>query len=364
MLLRLVKSFCVWYLYVPHLAFLRLIGPRAALLLTHFFSLLHWLALMAGSDRRARAAISGAFPQFRCGVSLATVLRRYVFLKHQRFVEWYLYPTPRGRQFVRDSYARFEGRAHLDQALAGGKGVVVLMFHYGMGKLIFAALQELGYKTHHHVFRGMTYAGETTGYVAKKALDTFVASEKASGLSIVYHKPFLAFTQMARLLRKNEIVGMNGDGMMGTDFVDAQFLGGEMPFPTGPARMAAQSGAPIISIYALPDGAFGHKLVAHPPIYCSADKPDAVASCVREYVALLDDYTRRCPWAWWTWRRLALEQTADGRVRYKAIALAQEDGSYHAPPPPSAGGGGASNGRAGNGAARGVAASQGAGAAR
>lgn len=345
MLARLVKSFCIWYLYVPHLAFLRLIGPRAALLLTHFFSLLHWLAIMAGSDKRARRAIAAAYPQFRCDASLGTILRRYVFLKHQRFVEWYLYPTPRGRQFVRETYANFEGREHLDQALAGGKGVVVLMFHYGMGKMIFAALQELGYKNHHHVFRGMTYAGETTGYVAKKALDTFVKSEENSGLSIIYHKPFLAFTQMARVLRKNEVLGMNGDGMMGTDFVDAPFLGGEMPFPTGPARMAAQSGAPIVSIYALPDGWWGHKLVAHPPIWCKADKPEAVAACVREYVALLDDYTKRYPWAWWTWRRLALEPTADGRMRYKAIALAQEDGSYHTAQAVPAQSGGSANGK-------------------
>lgn len=342
---RLIRSFCVWYLYVPHMAFLRLIGPRAAIVLARFFAFVQWLAMLAGGDRRTRAAFRRAQPTFTCRESLAGILLNYVIQKHQRFVEWYLYPTPAGRAYVKSSY-RLEGKEHLDAALAEGKGVVVLMFHYGMGKMVFAALQELGYRNHHHVFRGMTYAKHTTGYVARKALETFVASEKASGLSIVYHRPFFAFTSMARLLRKNEIVGMNGDGMMGTEFVEVPFLNGTMPFPTGPARMAAQTGAPIVSIYALPNGWFSHRLIAHPAIRCAKDTPELVEQCVREYTGLLDEYTRRYPWAWWTWRRLEVSPGADGRPRYVAHALAQEEGSYHTAEGQAAGG---ANGRAGGG---------------
>ncbi len=328
---RLITTFCVWYVYFPHLGLLRLLGPRAALLLTRGVAFVHWLMTFAGGHRRARRAMARAVPAFRGGASTAHVLRRYLEVKHQKFVEWYLYPTPRGRKFVERTYQNVEGLEHLERARAAGQGTIVLVFHFGMAKMVWPALKALGYDNHHHVFRGATYAEETFASVAKATRDALARSEEQSGLGVIYHRPYYTFAAMVRHLRNNHVVGMNGDGMMGTEFADLPFLGGTMPFPTGPARLAAKTGAPILSVYALHEGLYRHRLIVHPPVYCREDTREAADATVARYVALLEEYVRRYPWAWWTWRRLHVEEAEAGRARYTAKALVAEEGTYHAP---------------------------------
>jgi lauroyl/myristoyl acyltransferase len=331
MLSRLVKSACIWYVYFPHLTMLRWVGPRVALLFTRGVAWIHWLLTLVGGHRTARRAITAALPALAPGLGVRTILRRYLAVKHQRFVEWYLYPTARGRRFVARTYRDVDGREHLDAALAEGKGVVLLVFHFGMAKMVFPALQALGYDNYHHVFRGATYADETFAPVAKAAMDALARTEEQSGLKVIYHRPNYTFATMVRLLRNDAIVGMNGDGMMGTEFVTLPFLGGTMPFPTGPARLAAKCGAPIISAYAWHEGLTRHRLVLHPPIRCAGESRDAIDAAVGQYVALLEDYVRRYPWAWWTWRRLDVAEAATGQTCFSARALVSDEGTYHAP---------------------------------
>ncbi len=329
---RLTRSICVWYAYFPHIAMLRLVGPRCALLCARLLSWIHSLPPFVRSQGRVRYTIQQALSGSQPNLDINRTMRRYLALKHQRFVEWYTYPTARGRRFVQRTYRQFEGREYLDAALGEGNGVVALIFHFGLAKMVWPALQALGYDNYHHVFRGATYAGRTFDGVAKAAMDKLARSEAASGLNIIYHRPYYTFETMIRLLHRNVVVGMNGDGMMGTDFVKLRFLDGTMTFPTGPARLAAHSGAPIVSIYCLPDGFAGHRMVAHAPIRCGEDSSAVVEEAVRSYVQLLETYTRRYPWAWWTWRRLYVTTTPSGQSSFTASALSTDDGWYHAPP--------------------------------
>ena len=331
MLRKWISSCCIWYLYVPHLYFLRFIGPYPAVLVSRLTAMAHEISTYFGSQRRTRLAIGRAFGSFRSNVNQRTILRRYLVSQHQRFVEWYLYPTRRGRRFVEQTYQDVTGIEHVDVALAQGRGVIILVFHFGMAKMMWPALKSLGYESYQHVFRGATFAGKTFGPVARLAMKVLADTERNSGLNMVYHRPFFTLEQLYRLLRRNQIVGMNGDGMMGSDFITLPFLGGTMQFPRGPARLAARAGAQIIPAYAIPSGFGGHSLIFHPPLSCSQDKPEQVDQCVKRYVEILEDYVRSYPWEWWTWRRLDVGETEEGQAVYNARALGAGDGSYHAP---------------------------------
>ena len=331
MLRRWIKSAGVWYAYYPHMTMMRMLGPRASLVLARVLGWAHGLLARVGGQKRVRRAMEQALRDSRPDLNVSAELRRYLQLKQQRFAEWYTYPTRRGRRFVERTYRTVEGHEHLESARAEGKGMIVLVFHFGLAKMVWPALKSLGFDNHHHVFRGATYAGQTVGWIAQAAMNKLAQSEEQSGLHIIYHRPFFTFEIMYRLLQKNAVVGMNGDGMMGTDFVDLPFLGGTMPFPAGPARLAARAGAPILSVYCLPEGLTGHRLIVHPPIRCAADVPEEVNATVGSYVALLDDYVHRYPWAWWTWRRLDVARAGDGQVNLTAHGLATEDGLYHRP---------------------------------
>lgn len=332
-MIRLIKSLLVWWVYFPQMAVLRLLGPTASIALSRLLAWVHWLGTFAGVQARMKRAVRAARPMLETNASVAAIVRRNLEVKHQRFVEWYLYNSARGRRYVAETYRNAEGREHLDRAVTEGKGVVVVMFHYGVGKLLFPALENLGYPNYHHVFRGATYADETVGSVAKAAMKAFADSEEKSGLKVIYHRPGVTFTLMVRHLKRNEIVCMNGDGMMGTDFVDVPFLGGAMPFPAGPAQLAAAAGAPIVPVFGLHEGIRQHRLYIHEPIRCAGMKPEAVAATVRQYVGVLESYVRRYPWAWWTWRRMDVEQTADGSLKFVARALKSEGNAlYHYAP--------------------------------
>lgn len=331
---RLVRALGIAYYYGPHLAMLRMMGPRGALILARAMAWIHWLMTFAGFEKSTRRAIALAMPQLRPGLRVRTVLRRHLELKHQQFVEWYLYITPRGRRYVERTYRTIEGREHLDAARAAGKGGIVLTFHYGMAKLLWPALKHAGYDNHHHVFREAADSDTTYTWAARLAMNTLTRSEEHSGLQIVHHRPFFTFEAMMRLLRKNEIIGMNGDGMADTDFVDFPFLGGTIKLPKGTARMAARSGAPILPAFVHLDGLYRHRVVVYPPIYCAADTPDLTYEAMSRCVALLEENVQRSPWAWWIWRRLDVAEE-DGQLRYAVRARPLKEGLYQYAPAPA-----------------------------
>jgi KDO2-lipid IV(A) lauroyltransferase len=326
MIVRLVRSAAVLYLYFPHRTLLRLAGPRAALLLARPLAALHWVLALLGAERKLKRAMCMALARSQPGLPSLRTIWHYVLLRQQRFIEWHLCPTARGRRWVARTYRHVEGREHIDRALADGRGAIVLVFHFGLSKMVWPVLQELGYDNYHHVFRGETYAGRTSKWVARAAMRRMAASEGESGLKIIYHRPSFAFETMVRLLRRNQLVGINGDGMMGVEFVEVPFLDGRMAFPTGPARMAAYTGAPILPVFCLPSGLNDHRLFIHPPVLCPDDRPAALRECIEACVRLLEDYTRRHPWAWWTWRRLEVEQGTDGRAVLRARGLSTRNG--------------------------------------
>ncbi len=317
MIREFFKSAVIWFVYFPHGALLRLIGPRCAVLYMRGLTFIYWLFTFVGAAKRIRQAMARVLPEIRPDLRVSTVLRKHLVVKHQFFTEWHLYPTPRGRRFVEQTYRNFEGREHLDAVLARGRGAIILSHHFGMFRMTTPALKAHGYDTHTLVLRGTTYAGQTYGSVAQAVTGKRESVDETSGLNVIYLRPAAAFRTMVRLLNRNGIVALASDAMTGTHFVRAPFLGGTMLFPTGPARLAAGTGAGIVPTFTMLDGLTRHRMIAHPPIYCEDKSSDVVERTVLAYVKLMEEYTRTYPWAWWTWRRLEIEKDADGRVRFE-----------------------------------------------
>jgi KDO2-lipid IV(A) lauroyltransferase len=316
---KFFRSVGIWYLYFPHVALLRLIGPRLAVWLTRAASVVYWLLTWAGSGRRIGRKMQRALT----GIRVGTEVRKYFALRHQGFAERYVYPTARGRRFVAETY-RLEGREHLDGAIARGRGVIVVFHHYGLARMIAPALGELGYDYYFHQVLDAPHAKQTYQWVAKAVVEKQIREECAAGVKGILHRPGSMFEHIVGMLEKGALVGVACDGLAGSRFVDVSFLGGVMRFPSGPARLSARTGAPLVSLFSLPDGLERHRLIAHPPIYCEGDSPAAVEATVSAYAGLLENYIRSYPWAWWTWRRLAVEESPDGRLRYVVSEAAAE----------------------------------------
>jgi KDO2-lipid IV(A) lauroyltransferase len=325
------KSLLVWYVFFPHVALLRLIGPWAAVVITRVICWLHWLFLLARGGGRVGTnmrRLAGPFPP---GLSVATALRRYLETRHQFFVEWNIYPTVRGRRFVARTYRVIAGREHLDAALAGGRGAILLSHHFGLFRMALPALRAAGYQTHTLVLRGADYAGQAHDAVARAVMYRKVKVERASDLGVIYHRCGAAFGRMSAILQRNGILAIAADGMTGSHFVDVPYLGGRIVLPTGPAWLSLRSGAPILVTMTVLEGLARHRLTIHAPLYCQGRSRAAVEELVRAYAQILDRYSREYPWAWWSWRRMQLGQDADGVPRLAIDERAEETRTYYAP---------------------------------
>lgn len=319
MLRRVLTAASILYLYYVHLPVLRLLGPRCAIPVARLLAWLHWLLTFAGLERRPRQALTRALSEFRTSLTVSTILRRYLELKHQNMAEWHLAPTRRGRCYLDQTYRDIEGKEYLDDAIREGKGAILLVFHFGVCRMALLALKHLGYEPHLHLFRESPEAANTFDWVLRASNKAWERAEQASGMKIVFHRPLMTFTVLARILGRGEIVSMNGDGLgaESTDFVEVPFLGGTIALPNGPARLAARTGAPIVPLFSLLEGRHRHRLIVHPPLRCHEDSPEQVQATVANYVALLEDYVRRYPWAWWIWRRLEVTRQPYGQRRYR-----------------------------------------------
>jgi lauroyl/myristoyl acyltransferase len=157
--MKALRTLALAYLYYPHLWMMRLIGPYGAVVVARALAWLHWLGTFFGVDRATKKALRAAASQLLVASGPSTILRRHLEVKYQNFCEWHLYPTRRGRRYVERTYQVFDGLEHLESARAQGKGVILLVFHFGLVKMAFPALLAHGYRVQQHVFRGATYAG-------------------------------------------------------------------------------------------------------------------------------------------------------------------------------------------------------------
>jgi lauroyl/myristoyl acyltransferase len=320
---RLVRSAFIWSLYFPYIGLLRLVGPRFAVTLTRGLSILQWLLSSAGSGRRIARKMQRLLAGIHPGLRAGTEVRKFFALRHQQFAERYVYPTARGHRFVAETY-RFEGREHLDGALAMGRGVIVVFHHFGLARMIAPALGELGYDYRFHEVLDAPLAKQAYGWVARGVVEKQLRDELRAGVKGILHRPGEMFDTIAGAVERGGLVGVACDGLAGSKFADVRFLGGIMRFPTGPARLSARTGAPLVSIFSLPDGLARHRLIAHPPIRCEEDSPAAVEAVVNAYAGLLEQYVRSYPWAWWTWRRLVVEEGTGGQLRLVVSDAAAE----------------------------------------
>lgn len=131
-----------------------------------------------------------------------------------------------------------EGRAHLDAALALGKGVVAVTPHLGPYELGGAWLAHARYPVHAMV---EVLDAETNAAMA--------LYREATGMRLI---PRSAGVRPAlRLLRERQIVLLVADRVVGegAEGLEVPFGNGHRAIPTGPAALAIATGAPLLIGY-------------------------------------------------------------------------------------------------------------------
>jgi predicted LPLAT superfamily acyltransferase len=103
-------------------------------------------------------------------------------------------------------------------------------------------------------------------------------------------------------LRRGEIVALLGDRSFGGADVEATFLGGKVPLPVGPYRLAAASGAPLFQVFIVREKLGRYRFATFPPEFVSREElqegPSSVSAQAQRYADRLESFVRRYPFQW------------------------------------------------------------------
>ena len=180
--------------------------------------------------------------------------------------------------------AAVEGEAHIDAALAAGRGLIFLTAHFGnwelAGRLV---MRRFGRPTH------VLVAAEPD-----PGVEAFLRG--AGQLRFVTRGHPVAGVTLLAALRRNEVVAMQGDRGLGTrGDLAVDFFGAPAAFPLGPFVLARAAGAPLVPAFCVLRDDRRYAITVGAPIHVT---PDREAAALRAWVRVLETQVASHPEQW------------------------------------------------------------------
>jgi lauroyl/myristoyl acyltransferase len=179
------------------------------------------------------------------------------------------------------------GVHHLADALAGGKGVMLVTAHFGSFDV---AVQLLA-----------VHSVRTTILVEalepQRLLDHVVSLRRDKGLNVIPAKSG-ALQAMLQALRKGEVVLLVCDRDVTGEAPKALFFGEETRLPDIAVRLALRTGAAIIPVFNLRRDGGRYDVYVEPPIEVASNGNANVAEHMNEVIRVMEKYIKSCPEQW------------------------------------------------------------------
>lgn len=189
-----------------------------------------------------------------------------------------------------EALARAEGIAHIDQALEHGKGVILLLSHFGSFLL---PLPFLG-------FRGYAVNQITGKQVHRTLLAERIwlwRKREADRLPVRFRQVDRFLRPVYQALRGNEIVAIAFDGRDSTQWSVVDFFGRRAQFSTGPFELARRTGAIIVPTFVIREPRGRHRIEFLEAFKHSAapEAGTALREDVQSFARLFESYVDRYP---------------------------------------------------------------------
>lgn len=193
-----------------------------------------------------------------------------------------------------DSY--IEGTAHLDAALAYGRGVVIVTPHFGNWDLAAGLTAARGYRI-------VTIADR----FSPPAVDRLVQlGRNRTGIGIVTLESG-SLRRIIQALRRNMVVAILVDRPQREGGVQVEFFGASAWFPSGAARFALRAGAPLMLGYVGRRPGDRSFFGAYQPLSLpapSGDEETDIRAWTQVMVRAIEDLLRQYPDQWYMFRRM------------------------------------------------------------
>jgi lauroyl/myristoyl acyltransferase len=252
--------------------------------------------------RRRRHSIRvyrAVFPERSRGFALATTWRQF-----QDFASVYSERLEVARRS--DIVFEQEGNQHLAQAKAAGRGVILLMSHFGRWEIGARLLAEK------HSELTLVMGGQVDGE-ARAGVDRDL---RTAGVDVVTvpegQGQSFDILQAVSALRGGGVVSLAADRAFGdARLLRVPFLGGAVGVAAAPFALALVSGAPLLTVFAMRIGPRRYRFVSDPPVYLSAanrqDRQAVMEKAAAAYLERLHAMIRLHPEQWQTFEGFFLD---------------------------------------------------------
>jgi len=258
-----------------------------------FLADLHYF--LAFRDRRfVKANLKVIFPE-KENKELRKI-SKMVFRNFAKYLADFFRFEKLNRSYI-DKNIKLENLHHFDQALASGKGVVVLTAHLGNWELGGVVLAQLGYP----------FWAVALSHKNKKVNDFFVSQRAGKGVNVIAMGK--AVRSCISEIRNNHMVALVGDRDFTEKGIVIDFFNKPMHFPEGPAALSLMTGASIIPGFMLrnPDDSFTLRIEKPVEFKPCGDKKKDLAELIKVYKNIIEDYIRKYPDQWYVFRRFWVE---------------------------------------------------------
>lgn len=134
---------------------------------------------------------------------------------------------------------RFEGREHMEAALALGKGVIMLSAHFGNVDILIQL----------PLARGVPLSSPVARIRPERLFQYMLRLRTSHGINLYpTDGPMIG---LYRALRRGEMVGLAADRGLEASTRCVEFFGAPAELPEGPVRLALSTGAPVVPAFGL-----------------------------------------------------------------------------------------------------------------
>ncbi len=270
-------------------------GSRLALALPESwaYGIAHFSGGIAARRSRRRDQVAANLARITGEAPGSERVQRMVVDAYRSYARYWLETfrlVREGRGFWLERFGAVH-REHMDDALARGKGCVVLVGHLGNWDAAGAWVGATGNKlvTVAEVLR------------PRRLFEFFLEHRAKLGMTIYGAEPGVT----ARLVEEAEngaVVAILGDRDLKGTGVEIDFFGEPATFPVGAASVALRAGVPLLvaGVFEriLDDSRRGWYVEFSEPIELPDDREGAVADLTRHAVAKLEEFVARHPEQW------------------------------------------------------------------
>lgn len=203
-----------------------------------------------------------------------------------------------------DAVVKTDGLDYLEEAYAGGKGVIMCTGHFGNWELTGADLALHGYPM-------LSIARKQNN----GAMDRFINEYREMvGQKVAYNRGKEGVLAMGRYLKEKHLLGILFDQDTNDTGIKTSLFGKEVVTPGGPAVFSRTFGCPILPLFMNynPDGTRTVRI--YPPLYAekTKDKEKDLYQVTEKLIAILEQEIRANP-PMWFWVH---DRWKDGKKRF------------------------------------------------